>query len=185
MRIEESPSTTSEQRDGRSADDDWKQSERDSALAALRTREQQYRAIFDGSIDGMVLWDDDLRVVDVNEAFVRMTGLAREQVVGRHWSERADAHDFTQLLGLIRGALDGRVGETTTTVTRADGSQFEIEVRYLPVHLDERRYALGIGRDVSERLQQERALQRSEAQYRGIFNASADALVLRDAQFRI
>ncbi|HSC63098.1 MAG TPA: PAS domain S-box protein, partial [Caldimonas sp.] len=109
----------------------------------------------------------------------------RDEVVGRHWSERADAHDFERLLALIRGALDDRVGEATTTVTRADGSLFEIEVRYLPVHLDERRYALGIGRDVSERLQQERALQRSEAQYRGIFNASADALVLRDAAFRI
>ena len=147
--------------------------------------DQQYRAIFDGSIDGMVLWDEDLRVVDVNDAFVRMTGLARDEVVGRHWSERADAQDFARLLALIRGALDNRMGEATTTVTRADGSLFEIEVRYLPVHLGERRHALGIGRDVSERLRQERALQRSEAQYRDIFNASADALVLRDAAFRI
>ena len=40
-------------------------------------------------------------------------------------------------------------------------------------------------RDVSERLERERALQRSEEQYRDIFNASADALVLRDADFRI
>ena len=186
MSVGESAPAGSVGRADRSADPaDWPQSDRDSALAALRMREQQYRAIFDGSIDGMVLWDEDLRVVDVNAAFVRMTALARDEVVGRHWSERADAHDFGRLLGLIQGALEGRVGEATTTVTRADGSRFEIEVRYLPVHLDERRFALGIGRDVSERLQQERALQRSEAQYRGIFNASADALVLRDAQFRI
>jgi PAS domain S-box-containing protein len=163
----------------------WGQVERRSALAALQAQEQQYRAIFDGSVDGMVLWDDDLRVVDVNDAFVRMTGLAREEVIGRHWSERADADDFRRLLGLIRGALEGRVGEATTTVTRADGSLFHIEVRYLPVDLGARRHALGIGRDVSERLKQERALQRSEEQYRGIFNASADALVLRDAAFRI
>jgi PAS domain S-box-containing protein len=163
----------------------WGPTERRKALAALQAQEQQYRAIFDGSIDGMVLWDEDLRVVDVNDAFVRMTGLTRDEVIGRHWSERADAHDFGQLLDLIRGALEGRVGEATMTVTRADGSLFEIEVRYLPVHLGERRHALGIGRDVSERLKQERALQASEAQYRGIFNASADALVLRDAAFRI
>src|SRR5689334_16364957 len=53
----------------------WGPTERRKALAALRAQEQQYRAIFDGSIDGMVLWDEDLRVVDVNDAFVRMTGL--------------------------------------------------------------------------------------------------------------
>jgi PAS domain S-box-containing protein len=134
----------------------------------------------------MVLWDPGpARRRRQRRRSSAWTGLRRDEVVGRHWSERADAGDFARLLGLIRGALQNHVGEATTTVTRADGTLFEIEVRYLPVHLGERRYALGIGRDVSERLQQERALQRSEAQYRGIFNASADALVLRDARFRI
>ncbi len=159
--------------------------ERKASLAALRSQEQKYRAIFDGSVDGMVLWNEALQVVDVNEGFVRMVGLTREQVVGRHWRERADADDIEALLGLIQGALDGRVGQATTTVTRGDGSPFEIEVRYLPVRIGEQRFALGVGRDVSERLEHERALQRSEQQYRDIFNASADALVLRDADFRI
>ncbi len=159
--------------------------DRKAALAALQAQEQKYRAIFDGSVDSMVLWDDRLHVVDVNEAFVRMTGLARHEVIGKHWRERPDAQDMQHLLELIRAALQGRINQVTTTVTRADGSPFEAELRYLPMCLGERSYALGVGRDVSERLEQERALQRSEAQYRDIFNASADALVLRDADFCI
>ena len=160
-------------------------SEHKDALAALRAGEERYRAIFDGSADSMVLWDRSLCVVDVNEAFERMTGLARGQVVGRHWSERPDADDIEGLLGLIEGALQGQIGQRTTTVSHADGSRFEIELRYLPVRLGDEDYALGVGRDVSDRLEQERRLRLSEAQYRGIFNASADALVLRDADFRI
>jgi PAS domain S-box-containing protein len=159
--------------------------ERKRAEQALRASEQQYRAIFDGTVDAMVLWDRGLRVVDVNAAFVATTGLAREQVVGRHWTERPDARDVAGLLGLIEGALAGRIGLTTTTVSRADGSLFEIELRYLPVRLGDDAYALGVGRDVSDRLERERRLRDSEAQYRSIFNASADALVLRDADFRI
>jgi PAS domain S-box-containing protein len=159
--------------------------ERKAALAALQAQEQKYRAIFDGTVDSMVLWDSALRVVDINHAFVQLTGLTREQIIGRHWSERPDADDLPQLLGLVEDALQGRIGQATLNVSRADGSRFEIELRYLPVHFGAERYALGVGRDVSERLERERQLRDSEAQYRAIFNASADALVLRDAEFRI
>ena len=82
-------------------------------------------------------------------------------------------------------ALQGEEVQAIETVERDDGSPFEIELRYLPVRLGDEAYALGVGRDVSERLERERALQRSEAQYRDIFNASTDSLVLRDADFRI
>jgi PAS domain S-box-containing protein len=156
-----------------------------AALAALRAQEQKYRAIFDGTVDSMVLWNRELRVVDVNDAFVQLTGLARAQIVGRHWSERPDAADLPQLLPLIDGALQGRVGEATLEVSRADGSRFDIELRYLPMRFGDEAFALGVGRDVSRRLDQERRLRASEEQYRAIFNASADALVLRDADFRI
>ena len=39
----------------------------------------------------------------------------------------------------------------------------------------------GVGRDITERRRAEQALRDSEEQYRAIFNASADALVLRAA----
>lgn len=159
--------------------------ERKAALAALQAQEQKYRAIFDGSVDSMVLWSEDLRTVDVNQAFVRMTGMTREQVVGRHWTERPDAQDMQRLIGFIEAALQGHETQAVEPVSRADGTTFHIELRYIPVRLADRPYVLGVGRDVSERLASERALRASEAQYRGIFNASADALVLRAANFSI
>jgi PAS domain S-box-containing protein len=159
--------------------------ERRQALAALRSSEERYRAIFDGSVDSMVLWNRDLEVVDVNAAFVRMTGLSREEVVGRHWTQRPDADDIAQLLPHIEGALQGREVQRIARVLRADGSPFDIELRYLPVRIGDAAHALGVGRDVGERLDRERRLRDSEEQYREIFNATADALVLRDAGFRI
>jgi PAS domain S-box-containing protein len=106
-------------------------------------------------------------------------------VIGRHWSERADADDIPQLLPLIEGAFEGQAGGAMVNVGRADGSRFDIELRYLPVRFGDEAFALGVGRDVSARLEGERRLRDSEEQYRAIFNASADALVLRDAGFRI
>ncbi|MCC7284627.1 MAG: PAS domain S-box protein [Burkholderiaceae bacterium] len=158
--------------------------ERRHAEQRLRAREEQYRAIFDGSVDPMVLWSHTLHVVDVNAAFEQTTGLRRDQVVGRHWSERPDADEMKRLLPSIERALAGEMAHRVEAVTRADGSAFDIELRYLPVRLGNEPFALGIGRDVSERLEGERRLRASEEQYRAIFNASADALVLRDAAYQ-
>jgi PAS domain S-box-containing protein len=159
--------------------------ERKSVLAALQAQEQKYRAIFDGSVDAMVLWSEDLRVVDVNVAFVHTTHLTREQVVGRHWTDRPDAEDIGRLLPLIRGALAGREQRAIERVSRADGSLFDIELRYLPVRLGEAQYALGLGRDVSGLLEHERELARSAARLQATVEGAFDGVVGMDGQGRI
>src|SRR5690606_4741362 len=56
--------------------------ERKEAVDALRSREGQYRAIFDGSADSLVLWNRQIRIVDVNAAFTRMYGYEPHEVIG-------------------------------------------------------------------------------------------------------
>jgi len=51
-----------------------------AAEDALRASEEQYRAIFNATTDSLTLRDADFRIVDVNAAYERMSGLAREQV---------------------------------------------------------------------------------------------------------
>jgi len=159
--------------------------ERRRAEEQLRAREEQYRAIFDGSVDPMVLWSRSLHVVDVNAAFEKATGLRRDQVVGHHWSARPDAEEMRRLLPGIERALAGELTHRIESVSRADGSPFDIELRYLPVCLGGEPYALGIGRDVTARLEQERALQRSEARLRATVEAAFDCVVGMDGEGRI
>ena len=45
--------------------------------------QEQYRAIFEGSLDGLFLWDEHLRIVDVNPAGLALYGYRREDIVGR------------------------------------------------------------------------------------------------------
>jgi PAS domain S-box-containing protein len=140
--------------------------ERKAAEEHLRDQQQRYRAIFDGSADPIVLWNRRLEVVDVNAAFERTTGYARELIVGRHWSARPDADDLRKLLPLIEGALAGREGRVVERVTRADGSLFDIELRYLPMSFGGQPHALGIGRDVSAQRAAEAERTALEAQLR-------------------
>lgn len=159
--------------------------ERNAALAALRSREEQYRVIFDGSADALVLWDSGLRRVDVNPAFTRMFGYTREASIGQPLPHNSDAQVRAERVTLMRAALAGQEGSMETYAVRSDGSRFDIELRYLPIRYGGEPHVLAVGRDITERHRAEQALRDSEAQYRAIFNASADALVLRDADFRI
>ena len=81
--------------------------------------------------------------------------------------------------------LAGEPMVVETERTRKDGRRFELELRGVPVQYRGKPHVLYIGRDISERKRAEEALRVSEEQYRSIFNASQDAMVLRDADFRV
>jgi PAS domain S-box-containing protein len=159
--------------------------EHKAALAALRSSEEQYRAAFDGSSDAMVLWNREVRIVDVNRAFVGLYGYVRDEVLGQGFGSRIPEEAIAARVAMIRQALAGREGVLETQGVRKDGRVFDIELRYLPIRYGGESHVLAVGRDITERKRSEQALRDSEAQYRAIFNASADALVLRDAGFRI
>jgi PAS domain S-box-containing protein len=159
--------------------------ERKQAEAALKLREEQYRAIFDGSTDALALWSRDVRIVDVNKAFCELYGYRREDVVGGTFGHRLGPDEIAQRVQAIRRALDGDEMLLETSTVAGDGRRFVVELRYLPMLHRGEPHVLAVARDITERKRAEAALRASEEQYRAIFEASADALVLRDADFRV
>ena len=156
------------------------------AAEALRSSEEQYRAIFNASVDAAILWNSKCRRVDVNPAYTRIYGWAREEVIGRGQGAPRFSEEYERpRLELVRRALAGESCRAELETIRKDGVRILTEVQATPFsHLGEP-HALFLSRDITERRRAEEALSASEQQYRAIFNASADALVLRDADFRI
>jgi len=160
--------------------------ERKRAEEAVRASEEQYRAIFNASEDALVLWDSRLRRVDVNPAYERMFGLTRDEVVGRGQDVRPLSPEYAERrYDLVRRTLAGEACRAELESMRGSGERFLIEVRTIPVQHRGEPHVLATVRDITERKRREEALRASEEQYRAIFNATSDALVLRDAGFRI
>ena len=107
--------------------------ERNVALAALRSREEPYRAIFDGSADALVLCNRDGRIVDVNLAFTRLYGHRREEVVGEGFGAQQELQPPARRVEMMRAGLSGQEGQLETRAVRKDGSRFDVELRYLPI----------------------------------------------------
>jgi len=158
---------------------------RKASEEALRASEEQYRAIFEAAADSLQLLDAQHRVVDVNLAYERMYGKRRDDVIGKTLTELVPAPFQQERRALVERALAGETAELLTTGFRGDGRPFDLEVRVIPFQHRGVPHVLGIARDITERKKADETMRASEEQYRAIFNASADALVLRDADFRI
>ncbi len=154
------------------------------AELAIREREAQYRAIFDASVDGMVVMNAEGRIVDANPAFAAMFGRDRDALLAMPPQELVPEESLATCSRVLSAAGDGNVFQGECKARRADGGLFDIELRGVPMHYLGRPHKLIIVRDVTERKRAEAAVRASEEQYRAIFNASEDALVLWDSQLR-
>ncbi len=158
--------------------------ERKSAVEALKASEEQYRAIFNASADSLVLRDAEFRVVDVNPAYEAMSGRKRAQVLGRGDLTMSPPELNAHVKSLHARALAGEPVVFEALARRKDGSRFDIETRGVPILHQGRPHVLYIGRDITARKSREELLRASEEQYRAIFDASADALVLWDSDMK-
>jgi PAS domain S-box-containing protein len=155
---------------------------RKRAEEAVRTSEEQYRAIFNASADALVLWNSDIKRVDVNPAYERMYGFTREEVLGEGYPGHLPEEYVARRHELVRRTLAGEPCQEEMEAVRKDGRRFRMEVRTIPIRHRGEPHVLAIVRDVTERKRAEEALRASEERYRLLFEMESDAIVLVDAE---
>jgi PAS domain S-box-containing protein len=158
---------------------------RKRAEEAVRASEEQYRAIFNASADALVLWNSELRRIDVNPAYEQLYGYTREEVLDSTYPAHLPAEYVERRRELVRRTLAGEPCQVELEAMRKNGERLHVEVRTLPVRYRGEPHVLAVVRDVTQRKLAEEALRASEEQYRAIFNASVDGLLLWDADHRI
>ena len=121
---------------------------RKAAEAALRASEEQYRAMFNASIDGLALWTAEGELVDTNPALRRIYGHGdNEDVVplSPKWNGPSYAAEF------LRSVAAGESRHIEVTELRNDGVALEIEVHGIPMRYQGKPHVLTIARDVTEK----------------------------------
>lgn len=156
---------------------------RKDAEDALVASEQRYRALFEGSPDGILVMEHD-RLVECNESALTLFGCARnaligatpaqfsppEQPDGSSSEEGVRQRSATALAG-IRQVFEWRHA-------RLDGTEFDTEVSLTAFECDGRRLLQSVVRDVTERKRIQDALRYSEEKFSRAFSASPSGLVI-------
>ena len=147
--------------------------ERRRAESALRESEERFRSIVHGSIDGIVLIDPGGCVVEWNPGQETITGLRREDVIGRpSWEvrvlstpkEKRDenlARRYEQSIreGLETGDAHWLHETVESEIERPDGERSTVETVHFTIDLGRGRMLGSISRDITRAKNQERALQ--------------------------
>ena len=161
--------------------------ERAAAAAALRDSEANYREIFESSEDAILVHDWDTGTfVDANQRACELYGYTREELLG----SRIDRLGFEEMPFAYDNAMhwieqakrDGSV-QFEWLRRNKDGSVHWDEVRLKRATIGGRLRLLAFTREITESREAEEALRASEEQYRAVFNASADALVLWNSRY--
>jgi PAS domain S-box-containing protein len=152
--------------------------ERKQVEEALREREEQYRSIFEASLDGLFINSLDGYVVDVNPAGARMHGYTVDECRGLRSELLVPPDRLSGLQEFLDTARSGGQFRARGFDRRKDGSQFPVDIAGTQFLYRGEPHALAVVRDITETVQAEQTLQEREQQYRSVFESSMDGLFI-------
>ena len=156
--------------------------ERKRTETALRESEDRYRTLFDQAADCVFLLDVSAGVpviVDANEAAVKSHGYSREEMIGQPISLIEPEISQESLDARMRLIAEGK--PFYMVHRRRDGSTFEVESAARLVRIGAQEHLLAVGRDITERKQAERELNRQNEFIRAALDNIYDGVVACDA----
>lgn len=118
--------------------------------------ERRFRSVFDGTLDALLIANDDGEYVDANPAACELLGTSREDLLGRSISEFATAGEDVDVDGMWEAFLEAGEQRGEFPLTRADGDHRIVEFAATANVLPGRH--LSALRDVTDRKASEEAL---------------------------
>ncbi len=128
----------------------------------LRESEQKFRKIFEGSLDGMLLWDENQRIIDVNPAGEKYLKVSKYEVIGKTMRDLLIKSHFSddELNEVMKKLMiEGHATGTLTLTTRSGKTlHYEYSTKQNVVS----NLSLTTFRDVTEKLEMEANLHKSD-----------------------
>ena len=148
---------------------------------ALLLSEEQHRIILQTAMDGFAVTDMEGRVLEVNDAYCRMTGYTAEEMVTLRITDLDVNESSSDTADHIRRIVTHGSDRFESRQRRKDGTVFDIEVSVQYRDTNGGRFVC-FQRDITERKGAEQELRRSEEFFRTIWTQAAVGVALVDFQ---
>jgi PAS domain S-box-containing protein len=143
-------------------------------VTAQKQASQYARSLIESSLDPLVTISPEGKITDVNEATIKVTGVARAGLIGTDFSDYFTQPDEARE-GYQRVFAEGSVTDYPLTIRHADGRLTDV-LYNAAIYADASGTVLGVfaaARDVTER-------KKAEQKFRGILESAPDAMVIAD-----
>ena len=139
-------------------------SERRTAEAALRESEERYRTLVEGVRDIIFALSPEGTIASLNPAFETIAGWRREEWVGQPFERLVHPEDLPLALELLGRVVRGELRPASQFRVRTAKGDYRVGEFSATSQLHEGRLIgiLGIGRDVTERVQLEQQLRQAQ-----------------------
>ncbi|NTW48312.1 MAG: PAS domain S-box protein [Chlorobiales bacterium] len=149
-------------------------------------RERCLPVILETIQDGFWSLDKEMRIVDANEVYCRMSGYTKAELFELTIHDLEAAETSKEIDERRQRIIRNGTERFETRHRRKDGQIFDIEISAtcLNPNQDNRQF-ISFCRDITERKRAEQALRESEMLYRSILKASPENITITDLEGRI
>lgn len=154
----------------------------------LRESEKKFRSIFETANEGICIVDADENIIDANPEFCLMVGYSKEEILNRNFDELF-VHPDERNHALIQKSRrrDGQSGIFERRLIKKDGSIIWVNVAASGIFDDKGEFvgSFAFFNDITKQKKLQEKLQKSEEQFRLIWECSQDGMRLTDENGRI
>ncbi len=152
--------------------------ERKKAEEEILVQKSYFQQLFENSPEGIVILDNQDKIVNANKGFEKMFQFNYEEVTGKAINSILVPESLSeQASQMSLFVLKGEVIHRETVRKRRDGSLVDVSVLAYPIKLGNDQIGVyGIYSDISERKETEKALRTSEERYRAFVKQSSEGI---------
>jgi PAS domain S-box-containing protein len=154
------------------------ETERRQAEAQIEEQRRRLQALFELSLDAIVMTDSTGRYVDVNPAACELLGYSRAELLGMAVPDVTDPQELPRFQPLWRQFLETGTLSGEYLVRRKDGATRVVEFRAVANILPD--LHLSVMRDITERRRTREALRASEERFQGFMENSPLIAFIKD-----
>jgi diguanylate cyclase (GGDEF)-like protein/PAS domain S-box-containing protein len=133
----------------------------------LRESEEKYGAVFHNEVYGISIFDlETLKLLDVNEAYVRLYGYSREELLSGMTVHDITAEEQASDTAIAQATREGTTIIPTRYHRKKDGTIFPVELVAGAYVWQGRKVMFALLHNITERKQVEDALRESEVRFR-------------------